>query len=402
MTACLSPNGQTSHELDDPPTELLVGTSSGIVSLKRVGAQAPWTTARESLSGKHIGALLPLPKGLIFAGCHSGGGLHRSSDGGKSWADVGSSIDGSDVFSLAAIETPDGPSVVAGVAPINLYRSDDLGDSWQELPAIMNVPGAENWTFPPPPHIPHVKSMTANPQQEGSFYACVEQGALLRTNDGGMSWTELSGMWSLADEYYHDAHRLIIAPWNRNLFLLATGIGVYRSEDQGRSWIHMSSLDQFIRYPDGLVASGRDKAMFVSGARDAPIEWLSAGSCGRVCRSTDEGLTWQLIDKDMGTGRTANFEAMSIVSYPEGYMVIVADTDGNVFATEDRGTTWQCITVTHPVSKGGHYKIAHLSRILPDPVASSATALMKGVLRVTSSRAAKKRKASYARQHYAQ
>ena len=39
----------------------------------------------------------------------------------------------------------------AGTEPAYLFRGDDLGDTWTELPGLRAVPSVESWTFPAPP-----------------------------------------------------------------------------------------------------------------------------------------------------------------------------------------------------------------------------------------------------------
>ena len=397
MISCLSPNGQTSFELDRSPDRLLVGSASGVTRLHRTSPSGRWEEEGRSLVGKHIGALINVPGGGIFAGCHAGGGLHRSKDDGLTWEAIGQNIVGTDVFSLAVLEGPGGPVILAGLEPVNLYRSDDLGAHWRELSSIATVPGAEDWTFPPPPHIPHLKSMAVNTAIANSFYACVEQGALLRTDDAGVSWTELNSMWQPDDDVYHDAHRLIVAPWNTQLLFLSSGLGLYRSADGGVSWMRSREIRQYTKYPDILVASTRDKAIFVGGPLDYPVDWFVGSACGTVCRSLDDGLSWSPVDQGLPRMGRANLEGMSIIGHPDGYTLFVGNTDGEIFSSEDRAETWQQIASTGAISKGGHHKVAQLSTKLPKWAGAGASFVFDKVTRYTRKRAAAKRKAEFAR-----
>jgi photosystem II stability/assembly factor-like uncharacterized protein len=398
MISCLSPNGQTRFELDRSPTRLLVGSASGVAHLRRSDAGGRWEEESRSLVGKHIGALTNVPGGWIVAGCHAGGGLHRSRDNGNSWESVGQSIAATDVFSLAVLETAGSPPVIlAGTEPVNLYCSDDLGKTWREMPSITALPGAEDWTFPPPPHIPHLKSMTIDGGAANSFYACVEQGALLRTADAGVSWVELDSMWQSCDEVYHDAHRLLIAPWNSQLLLLTSGLGLYRSENGGCSWTRSRQLSQFTKYPDVLVVAPNDKAIFVGGPMDYPVDWFVGNATGTICRSLDEGLTWVPVNRGLPQRGRANIEAMSIASFPGGYTLFCGNTDGEIFSSDNRGETWQQIAATGAISKGGHHKVAQMSAKLPKWAGASASLIFDKVTRFTRKRAAVKRKAAFSR-----
>ncbi|MEO1959830.1 MAG: hypothetical protein ABGW82_02435, partial [Paracoccus sp. (in: a-proteobacteria)] len=71
-------------------------------------------------------------------------------------------MDGGRAAEVTLMDTParrigDAVTLFLGTSPAALYRSDDLGESWAEIPSLLEVAGTGKWTFPPPPHIPHVK-----------------------------------------------------------------------------------------------------------------------------------------------------------------------------------------------------------------------------------------------------
>jgi photosystem II stability/assembly factor-like uncharacterized protein len=392
MIACLSPNGATSFTLGAPPTSLLVGSSTGVVRFRRADADQPWRQVGTELAGKHIGALVSAPGGRVFAGSHHGGGLFRSEDDGVSWSRIGEEIVATDIFSLALMESGSGSTLLAGVEPVSLYRSDDWGDTWREEPSISHQPGGELWSFPPPPHLPHLKSITVDPSAPNTFYGCVEQGALLKTENGGRDWVELTTMWRDDDMAYRDAHRLVVAPWNPRQLIFASGVGVYVSQDAGASWIRNAQVSQIAKYPDVLVASPSDRSLFVGGPVDVPGNWPGGNPSGALCRSTDEGSSWRTLGL---VAEKANFEALTIVTHPGGYTLFAGDTSGRISASEDAGETWTTIGATSPVSKGAHYKLAEMSVKLPRRAGAMVTRAFYQATRVTSHRAAARRRAEF-------
>ena len=112
-----------------------------------------------------------------------------SLDGGLTWRDASAGLGHRNVYTLAVQYRGAATILFAGVEPAKLYRSDDLGASWTELGGLRNVPNTELWNFPPPPHIAHVKNVAFDPNAPATFYACIEQGALLKTVDDGRTWT---------------------------------------------------------------------------------------------------------------------------------------------------------------------------------------------------------------------
>ena len=134
----------------------------------------------------------------IFAAIH-GGGIMHSMDEGRTWAPRDKGITVNHVYSLGYNETPDGVVLYCGTEPVSLFRSTDDGLSWTELPAIGKVPGHEKWRFPLPPHLAHTKSYLFDKRDPNAFYVAIEQGALLKTTDGGKSWRELDSYWRPTD-----------------------------------------------------------------------------------------------------------------------------------------------------------------------------------------------------------
>jgi photosystem II stability/assembly factor-like uncharacterized protein len=359
MTVCLSTNGPSIYASDGPPTKLLVATTHGINILERPRRGGEWTVRDRALDGKHVSALMIEPRnGAIFAGVHNGG-LYFSADDGATWERRTNGLTIEHVYSLGYAAHPDGVTLYAGTEPVSLFRSRDNGHHWQELPAIAQVPGREHWTFPPPPHVAHTKGLTFDPRDPNVIYAAIEQGALLKSTDGGASWRELGSYYRPDDTWYKDVHRLICRPSNPDELFMATGIGLYRSLDAGETWERQTTIDFTIGYPDQIILSPLDdRVMFMSGAGRDPSTWRSSHHAnGTVLRTRDGGVTWEDANRGLPQSSRANIEAMNVASYPGGYILFAGNTDGEVFATEDGGDNWVRIaTGLKPVSKGGHFR----------------------------------------------
>ena len=110
--------------------DTLIGFDSGARGLfKTVDAGMNWETLEPP---EYISALAISPDDseLIFAG--TGNGIFKSSDGGKSWFHLNSYI-GLRVFALAF---DDNGVLFASVDPFGLTRSDNFGESWENLSKI--------------------------------------------------------------------------------------------------------------------------------------------------------------------------------------------------------------------------------------------------------------------------
>ena len=136
-------------------------------------------------SGAQCLAVDPDDPDTVYAGLREGG-VRRTVDGGRSWVDCALPEPG--VFSLA-VSAVDG-AVYAGTEPSRLFRSDDRGDSWRELEALLELPSRPSWSFPPRPWTSHVRWIAPSPHDASLLLVGIELGGLMRSTDGGVSWQD--------------------------------------------------------------------------------------------------------------------------------------------------------------------------------------------------------------------
>src|SRR5262249_57388605 len=146
---------------------------------------------------------------------------------------------------------------------------------------IRRIPGYERWTFPPPPHIPHVRSAVPDPQVIGAVYIGVEEGGIYRSGDQGETWE------SLNEGLYWDV--LTVTPASAGLRLYATtGRGFYRSDNGGQHWRHlMNGLER--RYTVPLVASQQGPDRLYTAAAAGPPPRRRQGAKAALNLSNDGG-----------------------------------------------------------------------------------------------------------------
>ncbi|HLG69536.1 MAG TPA: glycosyl hydrolase [Chloroflexota bacterium] len=367
MTACLSPNGLNVYRESEPVRRLLVGTLNGLAVLERQAPGGGWKVSGRVLDGVHVSSLMIEPlRGGIFGGSHvtrdstSPGGLYRSLDGGQTWERRTNGITTDHVFCLRSVQENGQPVIYAGTEPAGLFRSEDYGDTWEDRPALRTVPNTDKWMFPSPPHVAHVKTMAFDPRDPKIIYAGVEQGALLKTTDGGQTWRELESFSRPEDRSYKDIHQITIRPSNPDELYMTTGPGLYHSTDGGETWEHLTDSAGGFRvgYPDHLhYAPDDDRVMFMSGASEDPGTWRQSHHAdATVMRSDDGGRTWRQAGKGLPQSMRANIEAMGRASWPGGFALFAGTTDGAVFCSEDGAESWtEIASGLPPVSKSRHY-----------------------------------------------
>lgn len=357
MITCLSPNGPMVHSARAAPTRLLVATMRGVAVLDLDVERARWSATAVTLEGRHVSSLLFEPsRGGVFAGTH-GEGIFFSADRGETWAAATEGLTLPNVFSLSYSSRDGEVTLLAGTEPVMLYSSVDYGRTWRAHSAIAEMAGREKWTFPPPPHVAHLKSIAVHPAEPDVYYACIEQGALLKTTDAGRTWREISTYARPTDRWYRDIHKLVPTSSDPRRLYMSTGVGVYRSDDGGESWRKLTESDFAIAYPDHLIVSPRDEQMvFVSGASTTPDVWRETHAAKSVVMcSRDGGAHWQLSARGLPIDGRAAIEAMSVAIADGAYELFAANTDGEVYASRDDGGNWSKIASgLPPVSKAMH------------------------------------------------
>jgi photosystem II stability/assembly factor-like uncharacterized protein len=351
MALGLSHGGTTIYSSQSKPNEVWVGTREGIVVIER-GAGG-WRIARRMLQDKHISAIVTEPEsGLTFVGAFHGS-LQATADQGKTWEMRNSGLTEHDVYSLAAVRQNGGTRLYLGTEPAHMFRSDDLGLSWRELPRLRSVPSVPKWKFPVPPHVAHTKHITFDPHEPNTVYASIEVGALLRSRDGGETWEQIEGV-------YEDVHRLAIHPRDPKRLYVVTGHGLYVSSDGGitfEPWVARPS--PIAGYPDGLVIHPRNPQLMFLGAADVgPGTWMKTHYAGaKISRSRDGGRTWEMLQNGLPERMQASIEALCLEDWGESASLFAATTAGEVYCSDDAGEQWsRIISGLAPISKGGHYE----------------------------------------------
>ena len=230
----------------------------------------------------------------LFAGVESEPGttvLLRSDDHGDTFDAVGESLVGRDVWALAT--SPFDPDVLyAGTRPAQLLRSDDGGLTWSDLEL-----GADLECRIGPTRVTSVV-VGAHPDE---VWVGIEIGGIFHSSDAGESWTHhlLTGGEALLDadeewidERHADIHSLA---WTRSgELVVATPIGFFRTPDRGGSWSstrfgHAGRFDRLLYYTRSVMADPRDGALFAGVGVKPPNHGLRGG----VNRSIDGGVTWE-------------------------------------------------------------------------------------------------------------
>ena len=298
---------------------LLIGSENGVAFV-----DSSWSAHDEAIR-EPVGFLAASARG-VYGITRSGALLKRDAAG--VWEEAHPHPVSDEVWSFAADSALDGRLYV-GVSPALLHLSADGGRSWKACDAMARIPGYETWTFPPPPHVPHVRYVSPDPDAPGAVYIGVEEGGVYRSADDGETWE------SLNEGLYWDVHTVTPLLGSDRLYA-TTGNGFYRSDDGGHTWTHqMRGLDRSYTLAVAVAPDHRDR-VFAMAAATPPPGWRRNGTANAALyRSEDGGLSWA----QLTGGLPERFDSIVRVLRCDGALVL-ALTEAELWVSEDSGATW--------------------------------------------------------------
>lgn len=284
-------------------------------------------------------AIHPRDPHIVYAGTQYG--PYRSVDGGDRWERLPFPEQGGVVWTI--VFHPQDPQILyLGTAPPAIYRSEDGGEHWRPLPIVATA-GAVRMAFPM-----RVIRLAIDPNNADNIYAALEVGGVIRSQDGGNTWSDCTPALLTLAKHSHlrsqlgsdtevegmmDAHAVAVSAARPGTVFLANRMGLFRSVDQGESWQEMEiwRFSPFAYGRDIQTAPADPHTLY------AALSPAAMSQTGSIYCSRDHGETWQRFDHDVTPRRTM----MSIaVSRHDTRCVYGVNSLGQVFGTHDGGETW--------------------------------------------------------------
>lgn len=270
---------------------LLAGTSTGVYHLPALPTD---DTPARVLDAGRVNCLRTAPASdTVLAATPTDAYRTRT---GTEWTPLGVPVT-SDHAVWSVLETSDG-TLYAGTNEPRVFRSDDTGDSWEDLPGFHDIPSRSAWEAPGDPDRPRVRALASHTDHPDRILAGIESGGIHRTDDRGETWTDLRG--TLEDDIHHilalgpDAY--LAATGYLDVFLEPLGLGhglglggLYRTRDAGASWTRLDADHNhaYIRY-----VFWHDGRLYYCGAINIPPVWTDEGADAVVFESDNLGRSF--------------------------------------------------------------------------------------------------------------
>jgi photosystem II stability/assembly factor-like uncharacterized protein len=259
-----------------------------------------------------------------------GDGVYRTTDGGRSWDDLG--LAATERIGRIAIDPRDpGIVYVAALGPLwcasearGLFRTDDGGQSWQKVLYVDENTGCADVALVP--GVPNVvfAAMWDHRRRPDFFRSGGPGSGLYRSLDGGRNWQRLKE--GLPDGELGRIALAVSPARPSRLFAMveSAASGFYRSDDMGQSWQRVSDQRPLIGRPFYF-------ALVVADPRD-PDRVYKPGTLLHV--SHDGGGRWSVA----GASPHVDYHALWIDPNDPAHMY--AGNDGGLYVTSNRGTEW--------------------------------------------------------------
>jgi photosystem II stability/assembly factor-like uncharacterized protein len=281
----------------------------------------------------------PNDPSVIYAG--TADGPYRSTNRGDSWERLGFPDRDMAIWSIAA--HPKQPrTLFAGGSPVAVYRSDDNGDNWRRM-ADPALPDRVKMPF-----ACRVMRFAPHPTKDDELYATLEVNGVMRSQDRGETWQDCSAdLVKLADrphlksrlvsdtetEGMLDGHAMTMTAAEPDTVFLAVRMGLFRSDDQGKSWQDME-VGRFspVTYGRDIRVSPQDPRVLYSC-----LSVAANSSFGSLYRSDDVGQSWKRVDE----GTDPRSTLMAVALHPrDAKQIYTVARNGQVFGTQDGGGSW--------------------------------------------------------------
>jgi photosystem II stability/assembly factor-like uncharacterized protein len=239
----------------------------------------------------------------------------------------------------------DPDTVYAGVEDAALFKTTDGGKSWHELKGLREHGSGAKWQ--PGAGGLGLHTILLDPTNPARMYIAISAAGAFRTDDGGATWKPINrGLRSqyIPDpeaEVGHCVHRIAMHPSRPNTLFMQKHWDVMRSDDGGEQWTEISgNLPTDFGFPIDVHAHEPETIYVVPITSDS--HHFPPDGKLRVFRSRSGGHEWEPLTAGLPQQDcyvNVLRDAMA-VDRLDSCGVYFGTTGGQVYASADAGDTW--------------------------------------------------------------
>ncbi len=289
---------------------------------------------------------------LVFYMGATGGGVWKTIDGGISWTPVSDGTFKTGSVGAIAVSMSDSNIIYVGMGEACLranishgdgvYKSTDGGKTWNNVGLRDSSQIGKLRIDPRNPDIAYVAAV-------GHPYGPNEERGVLRTRDGGKSWQKVlyvndkTGAVDIAMDprnpltLYATTWQVLRTPWD--ITSIGPGGGIYKTTDGGDTWTQLKN---------GLPKGDKGKIGITVSPVNSNRVWatVEAEPDGGIYRSDDAGATWTLLNDSFDV-RSRQYYYGHIFADPAEADTVYTFSSKHFLKSTDGGKTYKHVNTPH-------------------------------------------------------
>jgi photosystem II stability/assembly factor-like uncharacterized protein len=239
----------------------------------------------------------------------------------------------------------DADTIYAGVEDAAMFRSTDAGQSWQELTSLRTHESAPFWA--PGAGGMGLHTILQHPTDPKRMFIAISAAGVFRTDDAGETWQPMNKGLKSPEipnpeaEVGHCVHRIAMHSSRPETLFMQKHWDVMRSNDAGESWAEVSgNLPTDFGFPIDVHAHEPETIYVVPITSDS-FHFPPDGKL-RVYRSKTGGNEWEPLMKGLPQENcyvNVLRDAMAVDSL-DSCGIYFGTTGGQVYASADSGDSW--------------------------------------------------------------